>query len=261
MSCHISCNPSSPALKTLTLFLNPRSLLLWQPHRRPSKPDTPPITPYPSSPWLFVMAWLGLFRGKLTMSGISGVMKKIKLGVAAQKEVQLACSLILKPLKNIHSRQCLDTAYFTTCCSPVYGLWSREWVHVYMCSKKCAMKTKLVRFWGTPSNWAIFTYSVTKFVMESTYLLYKIVVSKWLNKRETFWTENNGHNHWGTARGISKSYWTMRTCRCVDNCYFHTRRKGASGLAKHDNMHVFVSFGTNSLCVCVYPCWSSIPVA
>ncbi len=116
MSCHISCNPSSPALKTLTLFLNPRSLLLWQPHRRPSKPDTQPITPYPSSPWLFVMAWLGLFRGKLTMSGISGVMKKMKIGVAAQKDfwgdgeethikVQLACSLILKPLKNIHSRQ------------------------------------------------------------------------------------------------------------------------------------------------------------
>lgn len=109
MSCHISCNPSSPALKTLTLFLNPRSLLLWQPHRRPSKPDTPPITPYPSSPWLFVMAWLGLFRGKLTMSGILGVMKKMKLGVVAQKsfeetgeetriKVQLACSLTLKPL-------------------------------------------------------------------------------------------------------------------------------------------------------------------
>lgn len=86
-SCHISCNPSSPALKTLAVFLNPRSLLLWQPHRRPSKSDTPPITPYPSSPCLFVMAWLGLFRGKLTMSGISGVTKKMKLRVAAQKEV------------------------------------------------------------------------------------------------------------------------------------------------------------------------------
>lgn len=86
-SCHISCNPSSPALKTLAVFLNPRSLLLWQPHRRPSKPDTPPITPYPSSPWLFVMAWLGLFRGKLTMSGISEVTEKMKLRVAAQKEV------------------------------------------------------------------------------------------------------------------------------------------------------------------------------
>jgi len=87
MSCHISCNPLSPALKTLTLFLNPRSLLLWQPHRRPSKPDTPQITPYPSSPWLFVMAWLGLFRGKLTMSGIFGVKKN-----AAQKELRRTAS-------------------------------------------------------------------------------------------------------------------------------------------------------------------------
>lgn len=132
MSCHISCNPLSPALKTLTLFLNPRSLLLWQPHRRPSKPDTPPITPYPSSPWLFVMAWLGLFRGKLTMSGIFGV-KKMKLGVVAQKEfwgkphqgstsmqsdtqahIKMAI-LYDRPLKNT------ETAYFTTCCLPVFG--------------------------------------------------------------------------------------------------------------------------------------------
>ncbi len=114
------------------------------------------------------------------------------------------------------------------------------------------MKNKLVRFWGTPSNWAIFTYPLLKKI--------KSVVSKWLNKRETFWTDNNGHNHWGPARGISKTYWTMRNCRCVDKCYFHTQRKGASGHAKHDNMHVCVSFGTHSLCVCVYPCWSSIHI-
>lgn len=139
MSCHISCNPSSPALKTLTLFLNPRSLLLWQPHRRPSKPDTPPITPYPSSPWLFVMAWLGLFRGKLTMSGISGVMKKMKLGVAAQRvlrrrggdphqgstsmqsDTQALKKITIPGNGPLNAEKCLDRAYFTTCCSPVFG--------------------------------------------------------------------------------------------------------------------------------------------
>lgn len=76
-----------------------------------------------------------------------------------------------------------------------------------------------------------------------------------------FWTDHNGHNHRGTACGILKSYWTMRNCGCVDKRYFHTQRKGASGLAKHDNMHVCVSFGTHSLCVCMYPCWSFVLVA
>lgn len=42
---------------------------------------------------------------------------------------------------------------------------------------------------------------------------------------------------------------------------FPHQRKGASGLAKHDNMHVCVSFGTHSLGVCVYPCWSSILIS
>lgn len=87
MSCHTSCNPPSPALKTVTLSLNPRSLLPEQPHRRTSKSDTPPISPYPPSPQLFVMAWQGLFRGKLTMSGISGVTGKMKPEVSAQRKV------------------------------------------------------------------------------------------------------------------------------------------------------------------------------
>lgn len=86
VSCHTSCNPPSPALKTVTLSLNPRSLLPRQPHRRTRKSDTPPISPYPSSPQLFVMARRGLFRGKLTMSGISGVTGKMKPEVFAQRK-------------------------------------------------------------------------------------------------------------------------------------------------------------------------------
>ena len=37
MSCHTSCNPPSPALKTFALSLNLRSPSSWQPHTRASK--------------------------------------------------------------------------------------------------------------------------------------------------------------------------------------------------------------------------------
>lgn len=74
MSCHISCNPSSLALKT------PHSLRIHNPCCHSNLTDEQasltlnqsclPTHPHPCSPWLFVMAWLGLFRGKLTMSGM-----------------------------------------------------------------------------------------------------------------------------------------------------------------------------------------------
>lgn len=73
MSCHISCNPSSLAMKTLD------SLRMHDPGCPGNLTDeqaslTPDSTPFPTL--LVPMAWLGLFRGKLTMSGISGVTKK-----------------------------------------------------------------------------------------------------------------------------------------------------------------------------------------
>lgn len=97
MSCHTSCNPPSPTLKTDTLSPNPRSLLPQQPYRRTSKSDTPPISPYPSSPQLFVMAWRGLFRGKLTMSGISGVTGKNETRVLSTKEGLKRWGRVCKP--------------------------------------------------------------------------------------------------------------------------------------------------------------------
>lgn len=72
-----------------------------------------------------------------------------------------------------------------------------------------------------------------------------------VKQKRNFWTDHNGQDDRGTACGISKSYWTMRNCGCVDKSYFQTQREGASGLTKHDNMHVCVSFGMHSLYVFV----------